>query len=961
MLSFRKHKKILQLARLLMSLELFIVSVLPASAGLFGGSPSIKIPSPSEAAADIERRYHVNTGAVQEQGETMNVANAKKITPEVSLFFSPSDPKPGEKLTARAFPSGFMSEASNLYFTWFLMRAGCEGNLNIARCDLNGDNWADEEDYMIEAHRIIASNDLDLANVNYGVDTDNDGYFARFGGDNRVNVPNHCYYHDNTSGENYEIVDADVGEVDWGCPAGTQPICMVGSANVTPGILELSATGGTASSSSDGSGAGGGTATGGTATAEGETFNLDEANDYVSGLPYCTQSGSPACNVGTPCCVSNPATATFCSIGLTYCSRPGGVGRSNANPICRHIFPQAPGFTAGDGTYGAAEEQFWRTNPADPDTADNGNKDEANVVGLGRDTFIWNYQPGDKVGVVVEGTSMNATKYRDSSNMIMWAWSKNNCPNNGNTGSYTRNIAGYEVVIPTIAHDLRWCARWNLVDPAEGGQSTNLNLSVTASPEDPLNDVTTRGDGDQLNAVATIDNSARGIQQVYYDWRVELSPDGTANPAAGWVNITSSLNNLPGRRLLSQVRGNGVNKVQLDLNMQRTDTFNGRPFTNYLLNDIGYLRFRVDAAENFSGTGTTRRGRSDVIVKFNASQDRILAHTVTAAGDPARVSINAANEICSGIVNPADPPEQQALSRLDGKLCRVIKNEIIGLEVPGAGLSNYNWTINGQPLICNARVSATSCFDDRQGNINFFPVIGNVGDTFNITVTANQASTAGSTERTVTISRTFRIVQPSVSIVSNDMGSVWPKTLGQYLDTDGGAYTEYSKETLETMAGSTVPVRALFTPDFLANIPPPQVERSWSVDGVPYGDGTTNTIAFSANKIGQAVYNVSLTAVYRPSTLTRQAMEDIWGLSSLDTTESYFGGSTQVEQPEILNITQTGVKKYYALIASYLPGSVLFSLKVFFSVALILFASGVVFAVIPNVPEAAISRNRQSR
>ncbi|MGB4833512.1 MAG: hypothetical protein WBP40_00600, partial [Candidatus Moraniibacteriota bacterium] len=106
------------------------------------------MPSISQSASEMERRYHVNTRAVQEQGETMNVADSKKFTPEVSLFFSPSDPKPGEKLTARAFPSYFTNESSKLYFTWFLMRAGCEGNLNIARCDLNGDNWADEEDYM---------------------------------------------------------------------------------------------------------------------------------------------------------------------------------------------------------------------------------------------------------------------------------------------------------------------------------------------------------------------------------------------------------------------------------------------------------------------------------------------------------------------------------------------------------------------------------------------------------------------------------------------------------------------------------------------------------------------------------------------------------------------------------------------------------------------------------------------
>ncbi len=928
-----------------MGVQIFLSSALPANA-LFSKP---KVPSPSQQAAEIERRYHVDTGSVQEQGESLNVADSKKVAPEVSLFFSPSDPKEGEKITARSFPTYFSNDSSKLYFTWFLQRRDCApGNPATPQCDLDGNGLLNHNDWKIMAHRLLASNDLDLANVNYAADTDNDGYSARFGGDNRVNVPNHCYFHDNTSGENYEISNGS-GTVNWGCAGGTQPVCMVGSQVIDPGTIDLGATGGSSSSSGSGS------TSGGSATASGTTFVLTEDDAYVSGFPFCRNDDTVGCSVGIPCCVANPAETNSCETALSTCS---GVGGGQPNPVCRHLFPVAPGYVAGDGTYGAGEERFWQTDPADPDTADNGNKDEANITGLGRDTFTWNYISGDKVGVVIEGTSMMPTKHNDSSNGIMWAFSKNRCRPQGGTGSYTTTVKGYQVIIPTIDMDLNDCIADNLVDPTEGGQATNLEMTVTASPEDPINDVTNRGDGDRLEVVATSVNAAQGIQNIYYDWRVELSPDGTANPAAGWVNITAALNNLPnGRKLLSQVRGNGVNKVQLNMNMLSGDTFNGRPFSTYLLNSIGYLRFRVDAAENFNAAGASRRGRSNVIVKFNASQDRILAHTVTVAGNPARVSLNAANEICSGIVNPGDPAEQQALTRLDGKLCRVIRNEIIGLQVPGADLSNFNWTINGQPLVCNSKVSSTSCFDDRQGNINFFPIIGNVGDTFNIVVTANRVNSTVSTEKTVTISRTFKIVQPSVSIVSNDQLNVWPKVLGQYLDTSGAAYSDVSKDTLETLPGNTVPLRAIFTPDFLANDAPPQVERSWSIDGIPVGDGSSNTISFPADKIGKSVYNASISAVYRPSTLVRQAMEDIWGLSALDTTEIYFSNNTQVEQPDTTNITYTGAKKYYALIASYLPGSVLFSLKVLFSVFLILFASGVVFALIPNVStESATSR-----
>lgn len=949
MLSHTKHKRLRQAARLVVSFQLFLTSVLPASAGLFGSTP--KVPSASESASELERRYHINTGAIQDQGESLNVADSKKVTPEVSLFFSPSDPNEGEKVTARSFPTYFSNDTSKLYFTWYLQREACQpGKPVTAQCDLDSDGMLDHNDWKIMAHRILASNDLDLNNVSYSSDTDLDGYTARFGGDNRVNVPNHCYFRDNASGENYEIAD-QAGYINWGCTGTLQPVCMVGSSTISSGTTTITDPAGS-----------------GTIEGSGTTFTTTTGDDYVSGSPYCSSTGTVSCSVGSPCCVANPATATSCEEVLSTCDI--AAGDSTANPVCRHLFPVVPGYTAGDGSYGAEEERFWQTDPRDPDTADNGNKDEANVAGLGRDTFTWNYLKGDKVGVVIEGTSMIPTKHKDSSNAIMWAFSKNKtdrCSKNTNKGSYAKSIEGYQVTIPTIEIDLNDCLKDNLVDPTEGGQATNLELTVTASPEDPIDDVSERGDGDVIEAVATINNAAQGIQDVYYDWRVELSSDGTANPAR-WVNVTSDLNNLrtingttDGRKLLSQVRGNGVNKVQLNMNIHNTNEFNGRAFSGYLSNGTGYLRFRVDAAENFSASDSTRRGRSDVIVKFIASQDKILAHAVTVAGDPARVSLNTASEICSGTVNPADPPEEQALTRLDSKLCRVIRNEIIGLEVSSTNLSNFNWTINGQPLLCNSKVSATSCFDDHQGNVNFFPVIGNVGDTFNVSVTANQVSSATSTEKAVTLSRTFKIVQPTVSIVSNDPINVWPKVLGQYVDTAGTAYTDFSKDTLETFAGNTVPMRALFTPDFLADRNPPQVERSWTVDGVPVGDGLANTISFSADKIGKSVYNVSLSSVYRPSTLIRQAMEDIWGLSALDTTEIYFSNSVQVEQPDTMNIASTGVKKYYALIASYLPGSVLFSLKVLFSVFLILFASGIVFAIIPNAPTSAPVRERRWR
>jgi len=948
----------------MVAVQFAFFSISPASAGLFSPPKLPSIPSPSQNASEIEQRYNIDQGSMQDQGQNLNVSSAKKVTPEVSIFFTPSDPKEGELLAARAFPTYFSGDSAKLYYTWYLQRVDCKpGSPPTPQCDLDSNGRLDHNDWKIAAHRILAGNDFDFSAASYAADTDDDGYQARFGGDTKVNVPNHCYFQDKTDGTSYELVEV-AEDIRWGCPAGRQPVCMVSSTVIDAGSINLSAGGGAASGGSSSSGsAGGGSASGGSVATSASTFTWTGADDYVSGTPYCQSSGVAACSTGTPCCVTNPATAALCDVALNSCARPGGtVGTGGwwsdegstiaaPNPVCTHLFPRAPGFTAGDGSFSANEERFWQTDPNDPDTADNGNKDEANIVGLGRDSFTWNYLPGDRIGVVIEGTSMINTKHNDSSGMIMWAFSKNNCPLMGSTGQYTKTIKGYEVVFPTVEMDLNDCLERNLVDPTEGGQATNLEMTVTASPEDVINDVTTRGDGDLLEVNATINNGAQALQAVYYEWRVQLSSDGTANPVSGWVNITTDLMSLPGgRKLLSQIKGNGVNKVNLNMNLQSADVFGARPLSSYLASSIGYLRFQVDAIENFGASGATRRGRSNIVVKFNASQDKIFAHTVTVAGSPAKLSIDTTGEICSGIVNPADPPEYQVSQRLDGKVCRVIQNEVIGLEVTSPDLSNFSWSINGQPLVCNSKVSATNCFDDRQGNINFFPIIGNVGDTFNITVIANRVNSTISTEKAVTISRTFKIVQPMVNIISNDQNNVWSKVLGQYVDTNGTAYTEFSKETLETYEANQVSLRAAFTPDFLATRTPPQVERFWTVDRVATGDGLTNAIGFPATKIGTAIYNVSLSAVYRPTTAIRQAMKDIWGISALDTSEIYFSSNIQVEQPDTNNITQSGTKKYYALLASYLPASVLFSLKVLFSVFLILFSSGVVFALIPNAP-----------
>lgn len=968
----------------------FLQGVLPAAAfSLFGGG--LKMPSASSVAGDIEQRYNVNTEAVREQGQQFNVTNLKKNAPEVTIQFTPTDPVVGEKITAIALPTFFITSEDMLYYTWYIKHSGCDLSDSpaadvIEQCDQDNNKKITVEDWKIEAMRSIASNDFD-GPVDYAanglVDNDNDGFRAHYGGGDVLRSQiNYCYFQDAVSGKFYEI--AEGGDIKFRYTSGgnpvectSKPVCLITNVTVSPGTIDAEATGGDGGSGG-GSGTGGSGGTGGDASVSGETFVTGSADNALAGFPTCS-GGTPSCYVGTPACVTDTLNVSGGGPVLTSCE---ASNRSDAEPMCKHLFPNAPGAVTGNESFNLQEENFWQTDPNDPSTASNGYKDEANVAGLGQSRFRWNYAAGDMVGVVVEGISMNPTKHENASGMIMWAFSKKNCPWSERTGEgeYRQNIKGYDVTFPTVNIDLNKCLERNLIDPTVGGQATNLEIHLASTPDLPQNDGTGRDDGDTVEVMATIDNLAKNLTETFFDWRVELSSNGTSNPPS-WVNITSSLNALSDeRKLLSNVRGNGVNTVRLKLDIRNTDVFNGIQFynsdpniTDYLNDTEGYLRFRLDAAENFAASKITRKGRSSVIIRFTSSKEKIHAYLVdvekipSGTGSVARLD-RSDTEICLGdnlAAPPAADPEaaaKQALDKLEAKVCRVLKNEIIAVELDNPidaatgkeTYSNFSWTVNGKPLICNVKVS-TKCFDDRQGNIAFFPVIGEVGDSLTISVTANKIGARDSTNESISLSRLFRITDPSVEIVSGDESLVWPKILGQYRDADGNAFLDESKDTFQALPDSSVKLRAKFIPDFLGNLDKPadarwpKVELSWKVDDMEVGGSGTKEIIFDTQKPAGSVYNVVLNAVYRPTDTSRKALADIWGISVFDASEQYFGASVQLEHPaEDLLDQKQGTKKYLALLSNYLPASVLFGLRMLLSVAFILFVAGLVMAWLPN-------------
>jgi hypothetical protein len=898
----------------LLASQLFFVVAAPAEA-LFGG---LKIPSASSIATDLEKRYNLDLENIQDQGQLFNVAANKQPAPEVSLYFSPTDPRPGEKITAKAFPVYFSNKEESLYYAWYIKRQGCDldsspSGTKEQLCDRDSDNRITVEDWKIEAMQTVAQNGYDSSQTNYGSDTDDDGYKARYGGDNKTNTPSYCYYHDSQTGLNYEL--ADTGNTSFSCPSGQTAVCMIEEVGFEPSTIP----GNTAGNSADG-----------------ETFTLSDTDECViSGLPVCNSGGAASCASGEPRCVTEPETDSTLSCGtpLASCNT---TTSAQANPYCKHLFPDATGGESGDGVFGASEERFWRTDPNDPDTADNGNKDEANVIGFGQTSLTWNYIAGDQVGVAVEGSSMIPTKHDNSSLMIMWAFPKQDCPLSvaEGTGSYTKRIKNYSVEIETADIDLNDCLERNLIDPTMGGQATNLEVSVSASQNEPLNDESGDGSGDLLLVSAAVSNGKQSIASSLFEWNVELSNNIQFSSAIGpTANVTKDLQNA---ELLSATKGNALDGIRLKLDMLRNSSLGGRPLSGYLVNDIGYLRFSSRVSENFE-SGIIRKGKSDVIVKFVSTGRKIVATRVNPVliNDKMLVTGDVNGVICND-------------DTFDRNLCRVIKNEIIGLRVDDNGLSNFQWSINGDTLSCSQSRISPDCLDSEQNEINFFPVTGDAGDTYTVNLTANDTVSG----KVVTLARSFRVIEPVIDIVSTDESIAWPKFLGQYRDITGkatscidGLCDDYSKDVIQTYENSAVNVEAKFVPSFLANI----AEREWYINDALISEVEPNKTVFDAAATVGSVMNLQIVARVTQSDELRRALYDIWNVSPLDSPEIAFSKTTQIEVvPEDALAKKSGPTKYFAAIVNYVPTSLIFAFRVLLSGVLILFAVAFLMGSLPQ-------------
>lgn len=855
-------------------------------------------------------------------GAEANSAQAKIRGPQLKVIFDKISMRTGDSVSATALPERFSVKNDELYYTWYIKRENGK--------DLDGDGDYDENDWKIEAMRIIAKNNYEKQDGDYSKSTDSDGAkaFPRWDkdGDGTKDADKYCYVQEYSTGRIYELTKVkSVFSKDLRSADGlftnsnlcTQdPRCVTTKIQIDCSLQDPDnpvksaciETGATASCKSS-------------STADIENFRASVSCEAKCGEGYFG-AGSSNDQICSGLGLSSDGSCGNTSGTVNSCS----FKKDSSGNFCKHLFPQPKGTgeETGDGSFGLKEEEFWSTDPNNNSTAGNGKLDEENIMGLGGNVFKWIYNNGDQVGVVVEGPSVIPTSHNSSDYMRMWAFSKNKCDEveEADKKFYLETIFGSQKGILTVEDiDLNDCLEENLIDPS-GGNIGTLNMGLAFDPQNPLNDPdssATFSRGDVVRISATI-NEAVNKSDFYYKWTIEASGDNTATPANDlWKDITSSFSSK------SYTEGIGLSKINFRLDLSNSDLRNIFGSSN---SDAYYIRVKANVAEGTDSKTDSKSGKGSVIIKFSNIGDEIVPYKVNVSGG----KLGLASPICN-------------ISSEERSVCYVLENEIIGITIPDidGNLSQFKWKLNGVDLTCNSSMSS-DCSNSGFTDTTFFPVTGSVGDVLEVTAEVKENET-GLTKQ---IKRLFKIIEPAVVIKTKNEQIAWNKKLGLFKNTDGSILQDVSTKIFQTSSNETASFVAYFYPTWISS----DASIRWSVNGsVRDQNNDDENLDLYIDQPAGSIYNLDVKASYLNSNEIRKALADYWGISQSNSGEKDLAYSAQIEvmQNEFIAISPfKNPKLFMANLFSNLPEKAMFLVKLAITVIMLLLVIGIIFSVMPD-------------
>jgi hypothetical protein len=611
--------------------------------------------------------------------------------------------------------------------------------------------------------------------------------------------------------------------------------------------------------------------------------------------------------------------------GATAFSNDDGSGIDY--PVkCKHKWVDiSDSYTSGSGKFPNGEEEKWKTDPRDPDTDGDGFNDEADVIGLGQEDFSWHYQEGDRIGVVVEGTSTLPTDEKNTYYKLMWGY-MDVCDN-----SKTKLLADDECD-SSSDYGYGFLATKS---PSEEASEEKLQVSLNYSPDNPVADPTsdeTMEDANEVSVTASLDNTDLKEENLYYSWYIQQK--GSSDDS-DWETVDLADN----FDISTSSSGLGVS------------TFSFTPKKDFLKDksaDIVNLKVvaavsRTSAPSTYEtdtlGRTTPRKGYASVEVPINKNGVYIKLYKVD-INDDGKATLG--DEICN-----EDPYKTY---------CPAVQNQMMAAKISGSSSKytsgNISWSLDGellsQPLDFTVFEDWTSTTDATI----FFPIAKSAKETEEISVTATPKDKL----QAVTASRSISVIDPVVSIESSDENTSWPKTYAVESETtEDTTDTIKSDSVYEAYANSDLSYNLNFIPDYLFD-GTSGVSIDWKINGTSIQDegfdalnlGLSNLetpddnqiIYFTTGETEGAYYTLGADFKKYWSAEEKDVLYSAWGLQP-ETLE----GNTSIdietvyatEGEETTNLTSP--RQILAAIGTHLPEYVMYILRLALTILVMFFFS----------------------
>ncbi|MCK4635276.1 MAG: hypothetical protein KAT32_00260 [Candidatus Moranbacteria bacterium] len=866
--------------------------------------------------------------------EQLNLMDGKVKKPEININFEGTI-RAGENLTATAAVDG-ISNHENAYFTWYIIPEGADPSdpavINEGKLRAIKENIKANSNFNPLVHDQIFNggngngilDPFEIPEKTFEVAD------AFFGGDNNRDVKNALLYMHGGAGKFYQLGEADEisyeecydepsdggrcpGPEDgrnYGSDTGFHHYNPDGSdENVPYSVLILCPASPNIVSCDSGFSYRGmetdnrimfqrglgktGSFTVNCETAAGNSYSysIDDASSYENGSCEASDLAND-CNAGIPgesnCEVSADSEEDF----EPYDSDE------------MHLFPRLDGKILGLGnTLDSITKISLGMDPTSIATTSLGIPDIDLIRGKGVSELTFKYSPGDRIGVIVEGLSTTPTPHYDEDStddgggfMPIFSFMAGGCDLE-EMGGYMTDVKGKQLLVPTAAmtnKKINKCLADNLVEPGSSEYDA-LNLSLTSNWGDL---VATSGVGSTIEFnVGIKSDSGKNLNptQLHYQWNIKCGDNENTVCEEG-DDVTQEMREAG--NIFNKTKGNNINSFNMEADF---------PDSCFDSGGRGYACTTLQANTNFKGN-TSSYGMNSIIIPIQKSGGRLKAYSTTSDGQ----TVSSKEEICG--------------DGIDEALCRVVRGEIIGIEmfIPEDGTEDLiSWTVNGQDYSCNSSVSS-ECIDETNTNKIFFPVVGDVGDYVEVIAVYNDPSE--NTHGYQVVPRKFRIVEPK--IIAKPIKNADYKFSGNYVDVQGNKFPDKSDRIIEIIEeGNSVDFKVVTTPSFIDS----NLVTEWEFNGDKSYEKTLQIVPESST-------NLSLKAVYRPD--KKEALANIFGINQYDISDFYMSTSVRL----VAGNNDEAVSKnkaigFFATTASNTPAYFFFLLKMVLMVSVMLFVS----------------------